>query len=110
MEQNQEKFSKSTSEKNYFWPIMIFSAVAVVIILLLFFSPIGYQGKVHFDLTILPRMNAIFNSFTFVFFINCTLGDRCKEKCETSPWLHFGRFHFYPFLSRHLFELSLPLF
>lgn len=69
MEQNQEKFSKSTSEKNYFWPIMIFSAVAVVIILLLFFSPIGYQGKVHFDLTILPRMNAIFNSFTFVFLL-----------------------------------------
>ncbi|EUJ59195.1 hypothetical protein MCOL2_05970 [Listeria fleischmannii FSL S10-1203] len=61
MEQNKEKLSTPSTDKNYFWPIMIFSAVAVIIILLLFFSPIGYQGAVHFDLTIFPRMNAIFN-------------------------------------------------
>lgn len=48
---------------------MIISFVAVVVILLLFFSPIGYQGAVHFDITIFPRMNAIFNSFTFVFLV-----------------------------------------
>ncbi|GAM93298.1 membrane protein [Listeria monocytogenes] len=69
MEQNKEKLTKPTSEKNYFWPIMIISFVAVVVILLLFFSPIGYQGAVHFDITIFPRMNAIFNSFTFVFLV-----------------------------------------
>ncbi|EAD2558458.1 DUF420 domain-containing protein [Listeria monocytogenes] len=69
MEQNKEKLAKPTSEKNYFWPIMIISFVAVVVILLLFFSPIGYQGAVHFDITIFPRMNAIFNSFTFVFLV-----------------------------------------
>lgn len=69
MEQNKEKLSTLSTDKNYFWPIMIFSAVAVIIILLLFFSPIGYQGAVHFDLTIFPRMNAIFNSFTFVFLV-----------------------------------------
>ncbi|EUJ28223.1 hypothetical protein MFLO_12531 [Listeria floridensis FSL S10-1187] len=69
MEQNKGSYSKPTTEKNYFWPIMIFSAVAVIIILLLFFSPIGYQGTVSFDLTIFPRMNAIFNSFTFVFLL-----------------------------------------
>ncbi|HHQ0101652.1 TPA: DUF420 domain-containing protein, partial [Listeria monocytogenes] len=30
MEQNKEKLTKPTSEKNYFWPIMIISFVAVV--------------------------------------------------------------------------------
>ncbi|EUJ29003.1 Predicted membrane protein [Listeria grayi] len=66
---NKKQVRPASQEKNYFWPIMIFSFVAVVFILLLFFSPIGYQGKVHFDLTIFPRMNAIFNSFTFVFLL-----------------------------------------
>ncbi|WP_163652115.1 DUF420 domain-containing protein [Listeria sp. PSOL-1] len=69
MEQDNQKLYSATSDKNYFWPIMIFSFVAVVLILLLFFSPIGYQGAVHFDLTIFPRMNAIFNSFTFIFLL-----------------------------------------
>jgi len=43
--------------------------IANVIILLLFFSNIGYQGKVSFDLTIFPRLNAILNSFTFIFLV-----------------------------------------
>ncbi|MBC1291590.1 DUF420 domain-containing protein [Listeria booriae] len=69
MTQKKDAMNKPTSEKNYFWPIMILSFVAVVVILLLFFSPIGYQGKVDYDLTIFPRLNAIFNSFTFVFLL-----------------------------------------
>ena len=40
------------------------------IILFLFFGPVGYEGEVHFDVTILPMLNAIFNSFTFVSFIS----------------------------------------
>jgi putative membrane protein len=56
-----------TSQKNFAGLIIGFSIIANVIILLLFFAPIGYQGKVNFDVNLLPRFNAIFNSFTFIF-------------------------------------------
>ncbi|WP_430534580.1 DUF420 domain-containing protein [Listeria rocourtiae] len=69
MTEKKDTINKASSDKNYFWPIMILSFVAVVVILLLFFSPIGYQGKVDYDLSIFPRLNAIFNSFTFVFLL-----------------------------------------
>lgn len=57
----------STQNKRFAISIIIFSIVANLIILLLFFGPIGHQGKVNFNVTILPRFNAIFNSFTFIF-------------------------------------------
>ncbi|MDP4099269.1 DUF420 domain-containing protein [Paenibacillus sp. P96] len=58
-----------TTRRNFAGLIVTVSIVANIIILLLFFSPIGYQGEVHFDLSLLPRMNAIFNSFTFIFLL-----------------------------------------
>ncbi|AQX53595.1 DUF420 domain-containing protein [Priestia flexa] len=58
-----------TSNKNYTGIILTVSLIANAIILALFFSPIGYQGEVHFDLTIFPRLNAILNSFTFIFLV-----------------------------------------
>jgi putative membrane protein len=60
---------KPSSSRNFTWWIIGFSLVANAIILLLFFGPIGYGGKVSFDVTILPRINAILNSFTFIFLV-----------------------------------------
>lgn len=57
----------ATSNKNFTGLIITVSVIANIIILLLFFSPIGYEGAVQFDLSIFPRLNAIFNSFTFIF-------------------------------------------
>jgi putative membrane protein len=73
-ETNMSKATKDeqyvpTSSRSFAGLIVTVSIVANIIILLLFFSPIGYQGEVHFDLSLLPRMNAIFNSFTFIFLL-----------------------------------------
>ena len=60
-----------TSNKNFAGIIITISILANVIILLLFFAPsIGYKGDVTFDITVLPRFNAVFNSFTFIFLLH----------------------------------------
>lgn len=61
--------NRSVNGKNYTALVIGLSIVINVFILILFFSPLGYKGKVDFDLTLLPRLNAIFNSFTFVFLL-----------------------------------------
>ncbi|AHM64050.1 DUF420 domain-containing protein [Paenibacillus polymyxa] len=66
---SEDKQYVPTSNRNFTALIITVSIIANVIILLLFFSPIGYQGSVSFDLTIFPRLNAIFNSFTFIFLV-----------------------------------------
>lgn len=52
------------------WIIGISIAVNALVVVL-FFLP-QYEGLAHVDLTFLPMMNAIFNSFTFVFLV-CAL-------------------------------------
>ncbi|MBO9130553.1 DUF420 domain-containing protein [Bacillus sp. 165] len=59
--------NRPTSQKNYTGIVVTLSIVVNAIILILFFSPIGYAGEVSFDIKIFPRMNAILNAFTFVF-------------------------------------------
>ncbi len=61
--------NRPTTSKNYTAVVVTLSVVVNVLILLLFFSPIGYQGEVTFDIKIFPRLNAIFNSFTFIFLL-----------------------------------------
>ncbi|CAH1220859.1 MULTISPECIES: DUF420 domain-containing protein [unclassified Paenibacillus] len=59
-----------TTNKNFAGIIITISILANVIILLLFFAPsIGYKGDINFDITVLPRFNAVFNSFTFIFLL-----------------------------------------
>ncbi|AWB44003.1 DUF420 domain-containing protein [Paenibacillus sp. CAA11] len=65
---DNKEYSAKTN-KNFAGLIITISVIANIIILLLFFSPIGYEGAVQFDLTIFPRLNAIFNSFTFIFLV-----------------------------------------
>ncbi len=64
---------RSTTNRSFAGLIITVSVVANIIILLLFFSPIGYQGSVDFNLTIFPRLNAIFNSFTFIFLVSALI-------------------------------------
>jgi len=61
--------NQSVNEKNFTPLVVSLSIIINAIILILFFSPIGYRGEVDFDLTIFPRINAILNSFTFVFLL-----------------------------------------
>ncbi|MFB9761592.1 MULTISPECIES: DUF420 domain-containing protein [Bacillaceae] len=61
--------NRPTTSKNYTAIVVTLSIVVNALILLLFFSPLGYQGKVTFDIKIFPRLNAIFNSFTFIFLL-----------------------------------------
>ncbi|NOU62582.1 DUF420 domain-containing protein [Paenibacillus sp. LMG 31461] len=60
---------RQASNKNYTVAIVTISLVANIVILLLFFSPIGYKGEINFDLTIFPRINGLLNSFTFIFLL-----------------------------------------
>lgn len=52
-------------EKNYTPLISILTVVLVGLIAVLFFLP-AYDGEIGFDVKILPLLNAIFNSFTFI--------------------------------------------
>lgn len=64
--------------RNY-TPLVIALSVAInLIVAILFFLP-GYRGLEHLDLTFLPMMNAIFNSFTFVFLLAAYWAIRRKE-------------------------------
>ncbi|RYL94161.1 DUF420 domain-containing protein [Sporolactobacillus sp. THM19-2] len=66
--------------KNYALPIITFAILANVAILLLFFAPfIGYQGKVNDDIYILPKLNAVFNSFTFIFLVAALIAIKKKR-------------------------------
>lgn len=63
MEKNQ-----AHKEKNYTPHIIILTIVINLIIVLLFFLP-KQDREIPFDITLLPRLNAIFNSFTFIFLL-----------------------------------------
>lgn len=91
-----------TSENNRsYTPLVVgLSIVVNAIILLLFFSPIGYRGEVTFDLTIFPRINAVLNSFTFIFL--CVALYAIKKKNIT---VH-KRFIFAAFTTTLLFCVS----
>lgn len=65
---NQNLSEASVKQRNY-TPFVVGLSIAInVLVAILFFLP-GYEGLDHIDLTILPMMNAIFNSFTFVFLL-----------------------------------------
>ncbi|MDR7073941.1 DUF420 domain-containing protein [Fictibacillus barbaricus] len=86
-------------QRNY-TPLIIGLSIAInVLVAVLFFLP-EYKGEITFDVTLLPRLNAIFNSFTFVFLIAALYF--IKQKNIT---LH-KRFIFAAFTSTTLFLVS----
>ncbi|RSL30402.1 DUF420 domain-containing protein [Salibacterium salarium] len=58
----------SSSDKNNVWIAVILTIVINGLITVLFLME-GYSGEIGFDITILPMLNAIFNSFTTVFLL-----------------------------------------
>ncbi|MFT8318089.1 MAG: DUF420 domain-containing protein [Sporolactobacillus sp.] len=69
-----------TSNKNYASLIISVAVVANIFILLLFFAPfIGYHGKISSSIYILPKLNAVFNSFTFIFLISALVSIKQKK-------------------------------
>ncbi len=60
--------SNQAKQRNYTPWIIGLTITINLIIVLLFFMP-KYKGFEHMDLTFLPMMNAIFNSFTTVFLL-----------------------------------------
>ena len=44
------------------------AVIVNAIILFLFFGPVGYEGEVHFDVTILPMLNAILIALRSILF------------------------------------------
>lgn len=60
--------NNSLKDKNYTFPIVVTAIIINVVIAVLFFLP-EKDHQIPFDVTILPRLNAIFNSFTFVFLL-----------------------------------------
>ncbi|MGM8212283.1 DUF420 domain-containing protein [Virgibacillus sp. W0430] len=57
-----------SNEKNYTPIIITLTVVINLIIVILFLIP-KQDRDIPFDITILPRLNAIFNSFTFIFLL-----------------------------------------
>lgn len=55
-------------QRNYTPLIISVTIIVNVIVAILFFMP-KQERDIPFDITLLPRLNAIFNSFTFVFLL-----------------------------------------
>ena len=62
------KRNETLKQKNYTPLIIGLTIVINVIITLLFFIP-KQDRDIPFDVTILPRLNAVFNAFTFIFLL-----------------------------------------
>ncbi|MCO7126084.1 DUF420 domain-containing protein [Sporolactobacillus shoreicorticis] len=76
----QNSKDQAKNNRRYIVSILAFSVIADVFILLLFFAPfIGYRGHIGFDVYLLPRFNAIFNSFTFIFLISALVAIKNKK-------------------------------
>jgi len=58
----------SLRQRNYTPIIISLTVIINLIIALLFFMP-KQDRDIPFDVTILPRMNAVFNAFTFIFLL-----------------------------------------
>ncbi|MRX72076.1 DUF420 domain-containing protein [Bacillus lacus] len=93
--------TETNIKQRNFTPIIVILSIAInAIVAILFFLP-GYDGHIEFDVTILPRLNAIFNSFTFVFLL-AALYFIIKQR---NVRLH-RRFIFAAFTTTTLFLLS----
>jgi len=99
-EKNQALLSE---DKNYTPWIVTITIVLNLAIVLIFFLP-KYQGLNHLDLTFLPMMNAVFNSFTFIFLLtalyfikkrNIVLHRRFIYAAFTSTFLFLLTYVFY---------------
>ena len=89
----------TVKERNYTPIIVLLTILINAIVAILFFMP-KYEGLGDVDLTFLPFINAVFNSFTFIFLVAALV--TIKQK---NIKLH-KRFIFAAFITTTLFLLS----
>lgn len=65
-------------EKNYTPLVAVLTVVIVALVAILFFLP-AYEGEVGFDVKLLPLLNAVFNSFTFLALLIALLAIKKKN-------------------------------
>lgn len=65
-------------EKNYTPLVALLTIVIVALVAILFFLP-AYDGEIGFDVKVLPLLNAIFNSFTFLALLVALVAIRRKN-------------------------------
>ncbi|MDP5275603.1 DUF420 domain-containing protein [Chengkuizengella axinellae] len=70
--------STPVKQRNFTPFIIAVSIILVAVIALLYFLP-SYEAEVGFDITILPMLNAIFNSFTFIFLLLALIAIKRKN-------------------------------
>lgn len=67
-----------SKERNYTPLVAILTVVIVAVVAILFFLP-AYDGEIGFDVKILPLLNAVFNSFTFLALLVALIAIRNKN-------------------------------
>lgn len=86
-------------QRNY-TPFIVITTVLIYVVIGVLSGLPGYEGDLAFDITVLPMLNAIFNSFTFIFLLAALIA--VKRKNVT---LH-RRFIFAAFATTALFLMS----
>ena len=79
------------NEKKITAVVLSLTVVIVALVSILFFLP-AYDGEIGFDVTILPMLNAIFNSFTFITLLIAFYAIKQKniKRHRTFIWCAFG--------------------
>lgn len=91
-------------QRNYLPLVIVLSVVINLVVALLFFLP-AYSGDLsHLDLTVLPMMNAIFNTFTAIFLVGALYSIRRKDITNHK------RFIFAAFTSTAFFLVTYVLY
>ncbi|WP_458412037.1 DUF420 domain-containing protein [Schinkia sp. CFF1] len=70
---------QSAKERNFTPIIVILTIVVNALVAVLYFMPKQYSSISDVDLTILPFLNAVFNSFTFVFLVAALVSIKQKN-------------------------------
>ncbi|MFS1512825.1 DUF420 domain-containing protein [Chengkuizengella sp. SCS-71B] len=65
-------------QRNFTPFIIALSIILVTVVALLYFLP-SFEVEVGFDITLLPMLNAIFNSFTFIFLLLALISIKKKN-------------------------------
>ncbi|SFP03476.1 DUF420 domain-containing protein [Salibacterium halotolerans] len=107
MAENTSYPENAKKDRSNTWIAVALTVVINGLITVLFFMD-GYQGEVGFDLTILPLINAVLNSFTTVFLLaalffilrkNIKMHRRFIYGAFTTTFLFLGTYLTYHFLS-----------
>lgn len=83
---NTNKVTNGSFQKRNYKPFIIIISVILIGAIGVLSGMPGYEDFDAFDITILPLMNAIFNSFTFVFLVCALIAILKKKYNGASPF------------------------